>query len=38
MQLPSVTSPEGLFEYLIGLIVLLSAIIGIALVLFGTVH
>ncbi len=38
MKFPSVTSPEGLFDYLIGIIILLSAVIGIVLVVFGNTH
>ncbi len=33
MKLPSLTTPEGLFDYLIGGIVLLAALVGIVLLL-----
>lgn len=38
MKFPSVTSPEGLFDYLIGIIILLSGVIGLVLFLFGNTH
>ena len=36
MALPSLTTPEGLLNYLLGGIILLATIIGLYLVLFGT--
>lgn len=36
MKLPSLTTPEGLLNYLLGGIILLAAVIGLYLVLFGT--
>jgi len=36
MELPSPTTPEGLFDYLLWGIVALAALIGVALLAFGT--
>lgn len=36
MKLPSLTTPEGLLNYLLGGILLLAAVIAVYMVLFGT--
>ena len=36
MKLPSLTTPEGLLEYILGLILLLAAVLAVVLLVFGT--